>query len=137
MIKAIRFIGVAVALLISVAPLLGQEKKDPPSSFSGRLMSYEAKKGTVTHISALQPTPQGKFLQEVYELTVNRNTKFIYMEGDNKTELDSKTILTDAKTKDLFVGKPGSTLNNNEGISAEFETKGRTATKVTIKKKKK
>jgi hypothetical protein len=34
------------------------------------------------------------------------------------------------------VAKPGSTLNNSEGIAAEFETKGKTATKVTIKKKK-
>jgi hypothetical protein len=140
--KTARILGVALAGLLligALAPLAGQDKKDPraPAKLSGFLMKYTDKNGSINHITVLQPTPRGKVLQQIHELAVTKDTKFIIMDGDDKTELDPRTVLTDDKTKEMLVQKPGSTLGNNSGVPVQVEFKGKAVVSVTITQKKK
>ena len=95
------------------------------------------KKGTITQVTVLRPTPKGKTLQDVYDLTVSKGTKFYVPNGDEKTELNSKTVLTDDATKEMMTQKPGSTLGDNAGLPVEVEVKGKAVTSITFKPKKK
>jgi hypothetical protein len=126
-----------LAILFVMSSALAQGKKGAPASFSGRLLEYTANKGTITEITVLQPTPSGKFQQEIYNLKVNKSTKFVVKEGDKTTELDAKTVLTDDKTKEMFTQKAGTTLGNNAGLAVNVETKAGAATTVTLTIKKK
>ena len=59
------------------------------------------------------------------------------MDGDEKVELNSRTVLTDARTKDLMTPKDGGMLGGFEGLRATIEVKDKTATSVTLLPKKK
>jgi hypothetical protein len=131
--------GVLVLALAGWAagPAGGQEKT-PPAKFSGRLMKYDAKKGTITQVMILRPTPKGKTLQDIYNLAVTKETKFFVTDGDEKKELDAKTVLTDPLTKErMSQPNENTTLGNNAGLPVDVETKGKAVTAITFKEPKK
>jgi hypothetical protein len=128
---------VLAALTTLVNPAAGQDKARMPEQFSGYLMKYTAKGGSITQITVLQPTPRGKVLQQTWTLAVGKTTKFIVKDGDDTVEMDARSVLTDDRTRDMLVQKEGSTLNGNMGIRVAVETKGKAATKVTFTQKQK
>jgi hypothetical protein len=126
---------VVAAFTAFMEPASGKDRAKAPDKITGYFMKYTAKGGSITQITVLEPTPKGKVLQKIHTLGVDRTTKFIVTVGGEKMELDAKTVLTDDATKGMLVQKDGSTLNNNEGIRVEVETKGKAATKVTFTQK--
>lgn len=116
--------------LASLPALAGgdKDKKKPAPPLKSYLvgMKVDKDKGMVTNVDLVVLMPitkaKPKPSEDLMHYEVDSKTQFVIVEGDKKTSLDQKTVLSDAKGKDSF-GAAVARKDNPPAVAVEANGK--------------